>query len=510
MRFDFSLDCPVEEIKYINLFIRIDTSEKGPLQARAFLGCQDEKELRPIFLHGEGNEIQAPFVGFLPFEFDHCSGLDNKCSFVITAQDPQTKFACTIYTIGVQQGYGLRFLPMAKMTQTEGPDHIGLEMSEPAIIPFFSLDMVQTIPSHIDRNQGTVTFSNENQSTDKYLFLYCHLGEQDVYNETDCEIFLPKNHYLPGEPIVATYRNLYNKYDLDTLTIDLLFYMEEDQPGISRSRDYVTLKFREYSKGSSGTVVLPIDGARNYVDYLPGNYTARLMQKYEDLCLPKAYTVSNARKIDELKAPLPGTFYFIKTDRLPEKVCIRMPHPERLVLWQFTCNSPVMDDFEQHLYRMADVSTHLEVMDKCAVIADHIRESVILQILQTAYTQKKLNQVRYTRGDIPDDLCRKMILYIEDNLCNHIHIGMLMEAFHCSESFLSHYFKKNMHISFSSYVYRAKMMRAKQWLVEGSKTISEIASLLNYSDVQAFSHAFRKMTGETPTAYREIRRVQKN
>ena len=102
-----------------------------------------------------------------------------------------------------------------------------------------------------------------------------------------------------------------------------------------------------------------------------------------------------------------------------------------------------------------------------------------------------------------------MILFIEDNLCNNINISMLMEAFHCSESFLSHYFKKNMHISFSSYVYQAKMARAKQWLKENDKTISEIAELLNYSDVQAFSHAFRRLTGETPTLYRKVRTDKK-
>lgn len=508
MRFEIPLDCPVEEIKHIHFFVRIDTSKKGPLQARAFLGSHEKVEMHPIFLHGSGSEVQCPFSGFLHFELapNWNKQPERKCNLEIVSLDAQMPFTCTLYSAGVQLTNGYHFQSFEKITQTDGPENMEGELNEPALIPFFSLDAVQVIPTEVDKKKGTVSFDNQNSPSDEYIFLYCHLGEQEVYNETDCELFIPKNHYLPDEPIVATYRNLYDKYDVNLITIDLMFYLEGDRPGTDKSRDYVTLMFREYSKGSSGSVVLPAEGARNYRHYLHGNYTAHLMQNYDNLCPPRTYTVSDEGKEDELNAPSPGTFFFIKADRLPESVRIRMQHPERLITWRFVCNSPVLGDFEQRLYRMADVSKHLEIMDKCNMVSNHIRESVILQFLQTAFARDKLNKARYTKGDIPDDLCRKMILFIEDNLCNHIHIGMLMEAFHCSESFLSHYFKKNMHVSFSSYIYRAKMTRAKQWLVEGNKTISEIAELLNYSDVQAFSHAFRRMTGETPTAYREIRR----
>ena len=511
MRFDIPVDCPAHEIKHFTFFVKIDISKKGPLQARAFLGCHQEVELHPVFPHGEGHEIPCPFSGFLSFQLREHGQLEEakQCTLEILLPDEQIGIAATLYAVWVLCERRHLYLPCETVTKTEGVEHTTWETDEPASVPFLSLDHVETISGDVDLVNGSVCFQNTQPDSNEYIFLYCCLGKQEVYNETECSLFLPKNHYLSGEPIVATYRNLYDKYDVNKFFIDLMFYREGDRPGIDKSRDCITLKFCDYNRGSSGSAVFPADGARKYKDYLPGRYSAHLMQRYENICPTQYYTVSAEPKEDALNAPPPGNCYFIKADCLPAQVTIRMNAPKRLILWRFSCTSPVLGDFEQRLYRMTDVAAHIDGITKCNEIAAHVRESVIIQFLQTAYVREKLHRARYTKGDIPEELCRQMIVFIEDNLCNNINIGMMMEAFHCSESFISHYFKKNMHISFSSYIYRAKMAKAKQWLVEGEKTVSEIAELLNYSDVQAFSHAFRRLTGETPTAYREVRSKKK-
>jgi AraC-like DNA-binding protein len=43
---------------------------------------------------------------------------------------------------------------------------------------------------------------------------------------------------------------------------------------------------------------------------------------------------------------------------------------------------------------------------------------------------------------------------------------------------------------------------AERYLADGDLTISEIAWLLDYSDVGSFSHAFKRWTGKTPREWR--------
>jgi AraC-like DNA-binding protein len=43
---------------------------------------------------------------------------------------------------------------------------------------------------------------------------------------------------------------------------------------------------------------------------------------------------------------------------------------------------------------------------------------------------------------------------------------------------------------------------AKAWVRDGSLTLSEISYRLGYCDAAAFSRAFKRWTGEAPSAYR--------
>ena len=99
-------------------------------------------------------------------------------------------------------------------------------------------------------------------------------------------------------------------------------------------------------------------------------------------------------------------------------------------------------------------------------------------------------------------ICYKMIDFIEENICGDTSMQKLCEKFYCSESYLSHIFKKYMRVSISSYIYRSKVAKAKQLLCSSNMTISEIATLLQYSDVHSFSRSFKKMTGISPVQYR--------
>ncbi len=505
MQFEFPIECSIEPIRIINFFLRLQSPVQGSIQVRAFFDSPEGIELQPIFLHGAGNEILSPFSGFVPFSVTvKPERTVEKCILILQPVDERKPFTCTVYAVMVNnQVDEVQFLSSEQQSYAYKCGDLQEEQDEESLFPFQMIEDVHVVDIVVEKSKW-VQFDLDSAHPDEYVLLHQSLKEQEVYSETESVIFLPKNHYLPKEPIVATYRNLFPKAKLGGGTVDIMFYLDTDRPGIDKSREYFTLMFKEYNKGRAGAIPFPSGGARHYTDYLPGNYSAHLMYGYQDICAPRKYTVSQTHQMDELNAPLPGTMFFIKTKSLPKHLRIYTEYPEGLSVWRFRCASEEIASFEQCLYHMADISDHIETLKTCSDVSASVRKSVLYQFFQTAYVRKKIDAARYTNGDIPDALCRKMILFIEDNLCNNINIKMLMDEFHCSESFLSHYFTKNMHMSFSSYVYQAKVARSKQWLIAGEKTISEIAELLNYSDVQAFSHAFKRVEGMSPTVFRRM------
>jgi len=61
-------------------------------------------------------------------------------------------------------------------------------------------------------------------------------------------------------------------------------------------------------------------------------------------------------------------------------------------------------------------------------------------------------------------------------------------------------------LTFAAILQRLKSDLAQRHLADETLSISEIAWLLGYQDVSAFTHAFKRWTGRTPTAIRQALR----
>ena len=59
-------------------------------------------------------------------------------------------------------------------------------------------------------------------------------------------------------------------------------------------------------------------------------------------------------------------------------------------------------------------------------------------------------------------------------------------------------------LTFAGVMQRLKSDLAKRHLADESLSISEIAWLLGYQDASAFTHAFKRWTGKTPRAARQL------
>ena len=76
-------------------------------------------------------------------------------------------------------------------------------------------------------------------------------------------------------------------------------------------------------------------------------------------------------------------------------------------------------------------------------------------------------------------------------------------VFFLNPTYLSHMFAEKTGISFSTYIRKVRIEKAKQFLSDDRYSITEIASLSGYNDTSQFIRVFRQELGTTPKKYRE-------
>ncbi|WP_290798149.1 helix-turn-helix domain-containing protein [Flavihumibacter sp. UBA7668] len=82
---------------------------------------------------------------------------------------------------------------------------------------------------------------------------------------------------------------------------------------------------------------------------------------------------------------------------------------------------------------------------------------------------------------------------------------LLAEELHHDYSYLSSLFSSIEGITIEKYVIAQRIERAKELLLYDELSLSEIADQLGYSSVQHLSLQFKKITGLTPTHFKQLR-----
>jgi AraC-like DNA-binding protein len=92
--------------------------------------------------------------------------------------------------------------------------------------------------------------------------------------------------------------------------------------------------------------------------------------------------------------------------------------------------------------------------------------------------------------------------FVSENLHHGVTLKVLANFLGYSEKYCSGLFCRIMGEPFSKYLRRQRVERARALLITTGQTLAEIASALGFSDQFAFSHFFKRATGQSPMAIR--------
>jgi AraC-like DNA-binding protein/mannose-6-phosphate isomerase-like protein (cupin superfamily) len=105
------------------------------------------------------------------------------------------------------------------------------------------------------------------------------------------------------------------------------------------------------------------------------------------------------------------------------------------------------------------------------------------------------------------DVCNRAKQFIDSYYNSDISLDTLAGNVHMSKYHLIHIFKENTGMTPMKYLLHARMTAARDLLRRTELPIGEIAGMVGYGNVLAFSRVFKNSEGVTPTDYREKSRT---
>jgi AraC-like DNA-binding protein/ligand-binding sensor protein len=112
------------------------------------------------------------------------------------------------------------------------------------------------------------------------------------------------------------------------------------------------------------------------------------------------------------------------------------------------------------------------------------------------------NQITLQEGEAEPPMVRRARAYIVGHQADPIDLNDVAKAMHVSTFYFCKMFKKATGLTFTEYLGRVRIERAKTQLLNPNRRVSEIAYDVGFQSLTHFNRLFRQVAGQSPTKYR--------
>ncbi|MFY9987061.1 MAG: helix-turn-helix domain-containing protein [Chthoniobacterales bacterium] len=166
---------------------------------------------------------------------------------------------------------------------------------------------------------------------------------------------------------------------------------------------------------------------------------------------------------------------------------------QQLVDWGVTVDLTQLQDAYYHSRTLAP-QQYTAVVKLLEIFATHISTLA--------------NEIVVQEDEAESPMIRRARAYIHANQADPIDLDQVAKAMHVSTFYFCKMFKKATGLTFTDYLSRVRVEKAKTLLLNPHLRISEIAYDIGFQSLTHFNRMFRKIVGESPTHYRDTKSVR--
>ncbi len=134
-------------------------------------------------------------------------------------------------------------------------------------------------------------------------------------------------------------------------------------------------------------------------------------------------------------------------------------------------------------------------------------KELIIRLLRTRQVEAVIKNIpTESRPALENTIVSSAEEYVRKHLHKRLTVSEIAESIPVSETYLSTLFKKNTGESLNHYINSRKMQLARDYILSGRYTFTQIAQLLGYNTVHYFSQSFKRYVGMTPSEYANSRK----
>lgn len=128
---------------------------------------------------------------------------------------------------------------------------------------------------------------------------------------------------------------------------------------------------------------------------------------------------------------------------------------------------------------------------------NYLAGAILAELSDQSYLFKKFDEGN-TKKQLYNDICDYIILHVSE----HITLEELADYFGYNKKYLTTFFRNQSGNTIKHFILETKMDHAKAELTDTNHSISQISYNIGFIDVHNFSNAFKKITGLSPSDYR--------
>jgi AraC-like DNA-binding protein/ligand-binding sensor protein len=183
---------------------------------------------------------------------------------------------------------------------------------------------------------------------------------------------------------------------------------------------------------------------------------------------------------------------------------------------QVALNKPNVQQFEKITKQLIEWGCRIDL----SKLEDAYFHSRVLGLRQYAAMIKLLeifakhlsivaNQILLQEGEAEPPMVRRARAYIVGHQADPIGLDEVAKAMHVSTFYFCKMFKKATGLTFTEYLGRVRIERAKTQLLNPNRRVSEIAYDVGFQSLTHFNRVFRQVAGQSPTKFRESKAGKK-